>query len=134
MDGSGAPQTVDTKSLFVQSVGSRDFNVRNSCRNVCDEPRLRFLTHLWMPNCRSTSTSPCTCSGMISQEMISPRYFFSGLSHHRFTAFCNRTNQHTAPILGRPHAMIFAGIHHIMVRFGTLLACIIREVITNDSQ
>ncbi len=43
--------------------------------------------------------------------------FFSGLSNHLFTAFCNRTNKHAAPILGRPHAMIFAGIHHIIVRF-----------------
>src|SRR5260370_20170427 len=134
MTASGAPPTVDTKSLFVQSVGSRDFNVRNSCRNVCDETPLRFLTHLWMPNCRSTSTSPCTCSGMISQEMISPRYFFSGLSHHPFTAFCNRTNQHTAPILGRPHAMIFAGIHHIMVRFGTLLVPCLNRHLSNTSE
>jgi len=47
--------------------------------------------------------------------------FFSGLSNHLFTAFCNRTNQHAAPIPGRPHAMIFARIHHIIVRFGTLL-------------
>src|SRR5260370_29526010 len=75
MTASGAPPTVDTKSLFVQSVGSRDFHVRNSCRNGCEEIALRFLTHLWMPNCGSTSTSPCTCSGMIYKAMISARYF-----------------------------------------------------------
>jgi len=60
--------------------------------------------------------------------------FFSGLSHHRFPAFCNRTHQHTAPILGRPHAMIFAGIHPIIVRFGTLLAPCLNRHLSNTSE
>ena len=60
--------------------------------------------------------------------------FFSGLSNHRGKRFATWTNQHTAPILGRPPAMISAGIHPIIVRFGTLLVPCLNRHPSNTSE
>src|SRR5437660_8068130 len=116
MTASGAPPTVDTKQLFVHSVGNRDFRVRNSCRKLCEETPLRCLTNRWIPNCGSISTSTCTWSGMISKAMISARYFLPLIyCKHLFAPFSAGSDPHSSPILRRPHEMLLALIDHVVV-------------------
>ena len=50
MTASGAPPTVETKSLLVQSVERRDFSHGNSFRRNLEDRPLIALTTRWIPN------------------------------------------------------------------------------------
>jgi hypothetical protein len=111
----GAPPTVETKKLLVQSVGRQDFNQGNSCRGNREDRPLIALTARCTPNCGSTSSRMRTWSGMtsLSSNRLS---VFGNLSDNLLEPLISASNQDRASVFRAKHHVVLARKNNLPVR------------------